>query len=63
MEQVSFKFMAAVNIHSDFGAQERKIYHNFDFWPSICHEDLLIDAFFLPTIFRLICHLLIKYIL
>ena len=29
MEQVFFNFMAAVNICSDFGAQENKICHSF----------------------------------
>ena len=29
MEQVSFNFMSAVTIHSDFGAQENKICHRF----------------------------------
>ena len=37
-EQASFNFMAAVTIHSDFGAQENKICHCFHFPPSICHE-------------------------
>ena len=36
-EQVSFNFMAAVTICSDFGAQENKICHCFHFPPSICH--------------------------
>ena len=31
--------MAAVTIHSDFGAQENKICHDFlFFFSSICHE-------------------------
>ena len=30
--------MAAVTVHSDFGAQENKICHCFHFFPSICHE-------------------------
>ena len=30
--------MAIVIVHSDFGAQENKIYHCFHFSPSICHE-------------------------
>ena len=39
-EQVSLNFMAAVTILSDFGAQEKKIYHCFYFfivklWSSI----------------------------
>ena len=30
-EQASFNFMAAVTIRSDFGAQENKICHCYDF--------------------------------
>ena len=34
-----FNFMAAVTIHSDFGAQENKICRDFlFFFSSICHE-------------------------
>ena len=33
MEQVSFNFMAAVGIRSNFGAQENKICHCFHFFP------------------------------
>ena len=36
--------MAAVTIHSDFGAQEKKIFHCFHFSPSICHEVMELDA-------------------
>ena len=43
-EQVSFSFMAAVTICSDFGAQENKICHCFHFSPSICHEVMELDA-------------------
>ena len=32
-EKVSFNFLAAVSIHSDFGAQENKICHCFLFFP------------------------------
>ena len=32
-EQASFNFMAAVTIHSDFGAQEYKVYHCFHCFP------------------------------
>ena len=35
---MSFKFMAAVTVCSDFGGQENKICHCFHFFPSICHE-------------------------
>ena len=38
MEQTSFNLVAAVTIHSDFGAQENKIWPCFHFFPSICHE-------------------------
>ena len=34
-EQVSFNFMAAVTVHSDFEAQKSKIFH---FFPFFCHE-------------------------
>ena len=30
--------MASVTIHSDFGAQENKLYHVSTVSPSICHE-------------------------
>ena len=40
VEQVSFNFMAAVTVHSDFGAQENKVYHCFHCF-SICHEVIL----------------------
>ena len=40
--------MAAVTIHSDFGAQEKKIHHCFHFFfPSICHEVMGLDAMIL----------------
>ena len=38
MEQTSFKFMAAVTFHYDFGAQENEIFTASTFSPSICHE-------------------------
>ena len=37
-EQISFNFMAAVTIYSDFGAQENKLFHCSIVSPSICHE-------------------------
>ena len=43
-DQVSFSFVAAVTIHSDFGDRENKIYHCFPFSPSICHEEIGPDA-------------------
>ena len=39
-----FNFMAAVPVHSDFGAQEKKICHCFHFSPSIGHEVMGLDA-------------------
>jgi len=39
--------MAAVNVPSDFGAEENKICHCFQFSPSICHEVMRPDAMFL----------------
>ena len=35
---MSFNFMAAVTIWSDFGTQENQLCHSFHFPPSICHE-------------------------
>ena len=32
-EQVSFNFMAAVTVLSDFGTQENKVCHSFHFFP------------------------------
>ena len=39
--------MATVTIHSDFGAQENKVYHCFYVLPSICHEVMGTDAMIL----------------
>ena len=44
---MSFNFMAAVTIPSDFGAHENKICHFFHFLPSICHEMMRSDAMIL----------------
>ena len=46
-EQASFNFMAAVTIHSDFGAHENKICHSFHVFPYICHEVMGPDAMIL----------------
>ena len=46
-EQVSFNFIAAVTIHSDFAAQKNKVSHNFHVSPSICHEVMGPDAMIL----------------
>ena len=43
-EKVSFNFMAAVTVHSDFGTQENKVCHCFYFFPFICHEVVELDA-------------------
>ena len=37
---MSFNFIAAITICSNFGAQEKKICHCLHFFPSICHEVL-----------------------
>ena len=39
--------MAAVTIHSDFRAQEEKMWHYFHVFPSICHEAMGLDAMIL----------------
>ena len=44
-DQVSMGFLAAVTIHSDFGAQENKICHCFHFFPSILAKDLWLTLF------------------
>ena len=44
---MSFNFMAAVTICSDFGAQENKVCHCFHCFPSICHEVMGPDAMIL----------------
>ena len=46
-KQVSFNFVAAVTVPSDFGAQEKKICHCFHFLFSICHEVMGPDAMIL----------------
>ena len=43
-EQVSFNFMAAFTIFSDFGAQTNKVFNYFHCSPSICHEVMGPDA-------------------
>ena len=42
--QTSFNFMAAVTVHSNVGAREKKICHCFHFSPSVCHEVMGQDA-------------------
>ena len=47
-EQTSSNFVAAVTVHSDFGAQENKICHCFIFFPPTpCHEVMGQDAMIL----------------
>ena len=46
-EQASFNFMAAITIHSDFGAQENKSVTISTVSPSICHEVMGQDAMIL----------------
>ena len=46
-EQMSFNFMAAVTIYSDFGAQKDKVCHCFHCFQSICHEVMGLDALIL----------------
>ena len=46
-EQVSFNFMAAVTICSDFGAQEDKDCHCFHCFPILYHEEMGPDAMIL----------------
>ena len=46
-EQVSYNFMAGVTIHSDFGAQENKVWQCFHCFPIYLHEVLGPDAMIL----------------
>ena len=46
-EQASFNFMASVTNCSDFGAQEKKVYHCSIGSPYICHEIIGLDAIIL----------------
>ena len=46
-EKASFNFLAAVTVHSDFGAQENKIRGCFHISQSICHEVMGPDAMIL----------------
>jgi len=41
---MSFNFMAAVTICSDFGAEENKVCHVSVISPPICHEVMRPDA-------------------
>ena len=45
---MSFNFMTAITVHSDFGSQENEIFHCFHIFPqSICHEVMGRDAMIL----------------
>ena len=44
---VSYSLVAAVTVHSDFGAQENKVCHCFHFFPSICQEVMEPDTMIL----------------
>ena len=63
-ERASFNFMAEVTIHSDFGAQENKVYHSFHFFPSYllwsdgtrCHDFHFLNAEFQASFFTLLFH-------
>ena len=46
-EEVSFNFMAAVTICSDFGAQENKVCHCFHCFPIYLHEVMGLDVMIL----------------
>ena len=48
MEQVSFNFMAAVTICSDFWSSPtpKKVFHCFHCFPSFCHEVMGLDTMF-----------------
>ena len=48
---MSFNFMAAVNICSDFGAPKNKVCHCFHCFPSICYEVMGLDLSFLNVEF------------
>ena len=59
-EQVSFNFMAAVTIHSDFRAQKNKICHGFHFFPfyltwsdgTRCHDLSVIECWVSRQLFH-----------
>ena len=44
-EQVSFNFMAAITICSDFGAPPNKVFHCFHCFPIYCQEVMGPDAY------------------
>ena len=62
MEQVSFNFMVAVTVHSNFGAQENKICHCFYFFHVYsplsdrtgCHDFSFLNVEFWASFFTLL---------
>ena len=50
-EQVSFNFMDAVTIHSDFLAQEKKVCHSFHCFPIYLHGTGCLNLRFLNVEF------------
>ena len=70
-EQVSFNFMAAVTVHSDFGIQGNKISHYFHFFPMYlpwsdgtrCHDLSFLNVEFLRQLFPLFSFSFIKRLL
>ena len=64
-EKVSFNFMAAVTICSDFRAQENKVFHYFHCFPiclpwsdgTRCHDLSFLNVEFLANFFTLFFHL------
>ena len=63
-EQTSFNLMAAINICSDFGAQENKICHCFQCFPinlpwsdgTRCHDHSVLNVEFQANFFTLLFH-------
>ena len=63
-EQTSFNFMAAINICSDFGAQENKVCHCFHCFPiylpwsygTRCHNLRFLNVEFQANFFTLLFH-------
>ena len=63
-EQVSFNFMGAITMHSDFGAEENKIFHWFQISPfylpwsvgARCHDIIFLNVEFHNNFFTLLFH-------
>ena len=68
-EQASFNFMAAVTVHSDFGAQENKFGHCLHYFPIYlpwtdgtgCHDLCFLNVELQASLFILLFHFLMKY--